>query len=221
MFTNRLEAGKKLGSKLAEELSSEVMSRAVILGIPRGGVLVGKGIIKSLSLPFDCLVVKKIHTPGNEDLTIGAVGEGGVVVWEEKQRIDITNREEKLVAKLQIPLDYRQEVVKKKVEEFEKKEGDFRQGKPTPDLKGKVVIIADDGVLSGATMKAAVAVVRNFNPQEVIAAVPVLSQEKLEEVKEKVDRVIYLEAPEMVLSIQEFYQDFSQPTDEEILELLK
>ncbi len=209
MFKDRTEAGEKLTQKLKEDLGGEALKKAVILAIPRGGVAVGKEIGQSLNLPLNCLIIKKIPSPENEELAIGAVGEGGVVVWEEK-----------LCHELAVSLEYKQEIVKKKIIEFEQKENDFRAGRPLPEIRGKLVIIVDDGVATGATVRAAVAVVRNFNPQEVVVAVPVIALDTLPEIKKITDRLVYLEAPEMFFSVDQFYQDFRQLTDEEAREIL-
>jgi len=209
MFRDRTEVGKRLALKLKEDLSTKGLGKAIVLAIPRGGVAVGKEISEAFKLPLDCLIIKKIPAPENEELAIGAVGEGGVVVWEER-----------LCRDLGVSVEYKQEIVRKKVEEFEKKESDFRGGRSIPEIKGRLVIIADDGIATGATAKAAVAIVRNFNPKEVVIAVPVIAADSLPEIKRLADKVIYLEAPEMFFSVDQFYQDFRQLTDEEAREIL-
>jgi len=209
MFNDRFEAGDKLAQKLSEELYLENLSNTAILAIPRGGVLVGSKLKEKFRIPLDVLIIKKIPSPQSDDLTIGAVGEGGVVVWEDS-----------LIKKLNIPIKYRQEIVKEKIEEFEKKERELRGKDVAFDLKRKTVILVDDGISSGATMKAAVLVVKTYNPAEIIVAVPVIAAEVLEDFKKMVDRVVYLESPELFFSLEEHYRDFHQPKDEEIIELL-
>jgi putative phosphoribosyl transferase len=204
MFKNRAEAGKLLTARLKDELEKE----AIVLGIPRGGIIVGREIAQSLSLPLDCLVIKKIPAPQSE-VTVGAVGEDGVVVWDEA-----------LCRRLEVSVDYQQEIVKSKLAEFERKEGDFRQGRPAPEVAGKVVVLVDDGIATGATIKAAIKVLRSFHPKELIVAVPVISLDELPEMKQAADRLIYLESPEMFFSVDQFYEDFKQPTDEEIRNIL-
>lgn len=209
MFKNREEAGEKLAQRFKEELSEDDKRNALILAIPRGGVAIGAKISQSLNLPLDCLIIKKIPAPGDEELAIGAVGDGGTVVWEEE-----------LVERLNVPLEYKQEIVKNKISELEKKKEDFRTGKPAPDIKGKIVIIADDGVATGATMKVAIAVAKSFIPKEIIVAVPVVSPDTLSDLKELADRVVYLEAPEMFFSVGQFYESFDQIPDEEVVRIL-
>jgi predicted phosphoribosyltransferase len=206
MFKDRAEAGVKL----AEKLKKESLAQALVLAIPRGGVPIGKEISRAFGFPLDCLIIKKIPAPQNEELAIGAVGEGGVVVWEEE-----------LLSRLEVPVEYRQEIVKQKLTEFEKKENDFRGGRPIPEIQGKTVIITDDGIATGATIKAAIATIRDFRPKEVIVAVPVIAQDTLTEIKQKADRVFYLESPAMFFSVGQFYEDFRQYTDEEIAAILK
>lgn len=209
MFKDRAEAGKKLAQKLKEELPTQSLADAIILSIPRGGVVVGGEISRFFNLPLDCLITKKIPSPGNEELAIGAVAEGGVVVWEEE-----------LCQRLGVPSDYKQEIVKKKIIELEKKQQDFKCGMPTPQMKDKVIIIIDDGVATGSTIKAAIAVVRDFGPREIIIAIPIIAQDSLEEIKSKADKVIYLETPEMFFSVGQFYENFEQISDEQVVSIL-
>lgn len=210
MFKDREEAGEKLAERLAQELSSEKIADSLILAIPRGGVVVGARIKQLLRIPLDVLVTKKIPAPENEELAIGAVAEGGTVVWEEE-----------LVKRLGVSNDYRGEIVKSKVQELEKKKEDFRGGLPVPEIGGKVVIIVDDGVATGATIKAAIAVVRSFRPKEIIVAVPVIAQDSLEEIKRRADRVFFIETPEVFFSVGQFYENFEQVSDEKVKEVLR
>lgn len=210
MFKDRIEAGQKLAEKLKGEIADLDISKAVLLAIPRGGIVVGEQISQDLGIPMHCLVVKKIPSPESPELAIGAVGEGGLVVWEKE-----------LCERLRVPVEYQQAIVKAKLTELEEKLNFFRQGKPLVDLKNKTVIIVDDGVATGATVKVSAAVVENFAPSEIILAVPVIARETLAEIKEKFGRVIYLESPEMFFSVGQFYENFSQITDEQIKEILK
>lgn len=210
MFKDRTEAGKKLAQKLKEELSTPLLAESIVLSIPRGGVPIGGEISQSLNLPLDCLITKKIPSPGNEELAIGAVAEGGVVIWEEE-----------LCQRLGVSPSYKQEIVRKKVLELEKKQQDFKCGRPPLQMKDKVAIITDDGVATGSTIKAAIAVVASFDPKEIIVVVPVIAQDSLEEIKKLADKVIYLEAPEMFFSVGQFYENFDQLSDEQVINILK
>ncbi len=210
MFRDRIEAGTKLAGRLKEELSPQELHEVFLLAIPRGGIVVGSQISKTLGIPMDCLVVKKIPSLESSELAIGAVGEGGVVVWEKE-----------ICERMKTPVEYQQKIVKEKLTELEDKTNFFRKGKMLADLKGRMVIIVDDGVATGATVRASVAVVENFSPREIILAVPVIAKETLVELKRKFGRVIYLEAPEMFFSVGQFYQNFEQITDEEVRGILK
>lgn len=209
MFKDRVEAGRLLADKLKNELSPEVLKETILLAIPRGGIVIGNEISKILDIPLDILITKKIPSPESEELAIGAVGESGIVIWEEE-----------LSSRLNVPLEYKQEIVKKKVEELEQKKKDFRGDKPLPEICGKVVIITDDGIATGATIKAAVAVALSFSPKETIIAVPVIAKDTLLELKAMVEKIVYLEAPEMFFSVGQFYQDFKQISDEEVRRLI-
>lgn len=210
MLKDREDAGKKLAEKITKELPEKVLANALILAVPRGGIIIGSQLRKIFTLPMDSIITKKIPAPGNDALTIGAVAEGGTVIWLDE-----------LVDRLGVTQEYKVETVKDKVLEMDRKKDFYRGGKELLEIRGKTVILVDDGIASGATMKAAIAVVRTFNPKEVIVAVPVIAKEVLEEIKQKVDTLIYLEAPEMFFSLDQFYEKYEQPTDEQMEEYLK
>jgi len=210
MFKDRQEAGEKLAFKIQEELGKEELEKAVILGIPRGGIIIGGAMRRILQVPFFPLITKKIPSPGNEELAIGAVGEGGVVVWEEE-----------LCQRLGVTLDYRQKIVKEKIEELERKKKDFGYEGSLSVLAGKVAILTDDGVATGATMKAGIAVAASFSPKEIVVAAPVIAYEALAELKNRADKVVCLLAPEIFFSLSQFYANFTPVTDEESKKFLK
>lgn len=210
MYKDRLEAGEKLADKLKAELSPESLNEAIILAVPRGGVLIGDKLREILRLPLDLLIIKKIPAPNQEELVIGAVADGGTVVWEE----ELANR-------LKIPLEYQQEVVKDKVNELEKKENELRILTGPLEVKDKTVIICDDLILTGATIKAALAVIKSLFPKEIIVSVPVISLDCLEEIKQKADRVVCLETPPGLFNLKQFYQVADEPSDEEVRAVLK
>lgn len=198
-----------LAEKLCADIDLGGDLPTVILAIPRGGIVVAAAMEKRTGIKADPLVIKKIPAPGNEVLTIGALAEGGEVVWEEE-----------LCQRLGVSPEYRKTVVEQKVYELAKKEHDFRGNRLVPDLAGKRVIIVDDGVATGATMKVAIESVRTFFPAEIIVVTPLISKDTLPEVADRVEAVVYLEAPEALLDLRQFYADFSEPTDEEINRLL-
>lgn len=208
MFKDRVEAGKKLAERLKEEPFP--LAEALVLAVPKGGVPVGRAVSQALGLPLDVVIIKKITAPEAADLVVGAVGKGGVVVWDEE-----------LCRKLEISSEFRQRIVRQKIEELEKKDTDFRGQFPSPSLEGKTIILIDDGAVTGATLKTAAAVIRNFRPKEIIIAVPVVAGSALEELKQVADRLIYLESPEMFFSLEQFYECFEEIPDTEVVNSIK
>ena len=210
IFLNRFEAGKKLADKLLDNLDLSFNSSLIVLAIPRGGLIIGSQLSLKLKCPLDVIVTKKIGAPGNPELAIGALGLIGEPVINESLAIKV-NADEKYL-KSQIS-NLKSEVVKKAK--------NYRGNKSIPDLKNKVVVITDDGVATGATIKAAIEIVRQDNPQKIIVAVPVIARDALKEIECLADKVIYLEAPELFFAVGQFYQDFEQINDEQVKELLK
>lgn len=195
---------------MADKLASEIEAKdGIILAIPRGGIVVGKQLSQRLNLPLDVLVTKKIPAPGNPELAIGAVGEGGIVFFDEE-----------LCRNLCVTEVYKKEIVQERKKELESKKNFFRKGRPLLELKDKTLILTDDGVATGATMLAAVRVVKNQKPKEVIVAVPVVALDTLQKLEQEADRVFYLQAPEMFFAVGQFYQNFSQVTDDEVRKIL-
>jgi len=207
VFKNREEAGKKLATKLSGFKNAKNL---IILGIPRGGIITGKQLAQSLNCPLDIIVTKKIGAPGNPELAIGAVGAIGEPVINEELAHKV-GADEKY---LQKEIASRQAEVKRRIKEY-------RGDKPPLNLRNKVVIITDDGVATGATMEAAVEVVRQEEPKKIVVAVPVTSRDSLKKLEEKADEVIYLDAPIMFFAVGQFYQEFGQVSDREVKELLR
>ncbi len=214
VFKNRQEAGKKLATKLLSHLAIEPLSnKIIVLAIPRGGVVVGKELATVLNCPLEVIVTKKIGAPGNPELAVGAVGpfdyaQGEPVIDEElARRVGADEKYLKSqIAKLRTEVDRR-------IKEYH---GD----NPPLELKNKVVIITDDGVATGATMMAAIEITRQQNPKKIIVAVPVIAKDTLEKIESLADEVVFLDAPEMFFAVGQFYQDFSQITNEEVRKIL-
>lgn len=207
IFKNRKEAGRKLTAKLKDFQDKKNL---IVLAIPRGGLVIGKELSRTLNCPLDIIVTKKIGAPGNPELAIGAVGARGEPVVNQAlaQQVGADKKYlEKEIASRQIE-------VKRRIKEY-------RGDKPTVNLKDKVVIITDDGVATGATMEAAVEVVRQQEPKEIIVAVPVTARDSLKKLEEKADGVIYLDAPLMFFAVGQFYQEFGQVSDKEVKEILR
>jgi len=195
---------------LAEKLKGFRTGKTVILGLTRGGVMAAHEVARALKVPWDALVVKKIGAPGNEELAIGAVGPDKVVVWDEGlyQRLGVDEENKKRLLTL-------------KSQEREEKEKFFRQGKKALDLKGKTVILVDDGIATGATTEAGIVWIKSQNPQKVILAVPVAPPDAVEKLKPLVDDLICLQVEPDFWAVGQFYDEFSQVSDEEVIKFLK
>lgn len=207
VFKNREEAGKKLSVKLR---AFQKKKNLIVLAIPRGGLVVGKQLAQALSCPLDIIVTKKIGAPGNPELAIGAVGLMGEPVINEE-----------LAHKVGADEEYLQKEIASRQAEIERRIKEYRGGKPAPNLKNKIVIITDDGVATGATMEAAVEVVRQQEPKKIIVAIPIIARDSLKKLEEKADEVIYLDAPLMFFAVGQFYQEFGQVSDKEVKEILE
>jgi predicted phosphoribosyltransferase len=205
-FANRVDAGKRLAS----ELKNLIGKNAIVLAIPRGGVVVGYEIAKALNLPLDVIIPRKIGAPDNPELAIGAMTEDGTIILDQN-----------LVSYLGVSQDYIKEESKRQKKEIERRLNLYRGNEPYPKLQGKDVIIVDDGIATGSTMKAALASVRNRGARTVTVAVPVGPPSTIKELKKQADKVICPYAPEYLQAIGQFYVDFEQTTDEEVIQLLK
>lgn len=205
MFKNRQQAGELLAEKLKRYKKKDVL----VLAIPRGGVVVGKAIAQKLNLPLDIIVVKKIGAPSNPELAIGAVGPGNVVYWDKD-----------LIGRLGIS---KVESSKLKVEsskERKEKEKVLRGNKEPLNTRGKTVILIDDGVATGATAVAAQKALRKMGTAKVILSVPVISKETFNDIKRYFDSVIVLSIEEEFYAVGQFYRNFPQITDQEVVNLL-
>lgn len=210
IFPNRFEAGKQLADKLLETLDLTSNSSLVVLAIPRGGVVIGSQLASILKCPLGVIVTKKIGAPGNPELAIGAVGLVGEPVIDEN-----------LAARVGVDEAYLQSKIANLKSEIARRVKEYQGEKPAINLKDKLVIITDDGVATGATMKAAIEIARQENPQKIMVAVPVIAKDALKEIEGLADEVIYLEAPDLFFAVGQFYQEFDQVSDEEVKKLLK
>jgi len=205
-FVDRVDAGKRLASAL-KDFSSK---NGIVLAIPRGGVVVGYEIAKSLKLPLDVIIPRKIGAPDNPELAIGAVAEDGTAILDDK-----------LITYLGVSRDYIKEERDRQKQEITRRLKTYRQDGSYPILKGLDVIVVDDGIATGSTMKAALASVKNRGAASITVAVPVGPPSTIEELNEMADRVVCLHTPEFFQAIGEFYKDFSQTEDKEVIELLR
>ena len=205
-FMDRVDAGKRLASAL-KDFSGK---HGIVLAIPRGGVVVGFEIAKALSLPLDIIIPRKIGAPENPELAIGAVAEDGTAILDNQ-----------LIKYLGVSNEYLEIETKRQKHEIGRRLKLYRQDSSYPNLKGLDVIVVDDGIATGSTMKAALASVKNRGASSVTVAVPVGPPSTIEELGKIADRVICLHTPEYFQAIGEFYSDFSQTPDEEVIMLLK
>jgi putative phosphoribosyl transferase len=205
-FSDRVEAGKRLASALTDFAGKN----GIVLAIPRGGVVVGYEIAKALSLPLDIIIPRKIGAPDNPELAIGAMTEDGTIILDDN-----------LITYIGVQRDYIKAESERQKHEIERRLKLYRQNEPYPSLKGLDVVIVDDGIATGSTMKAALASVKNRGASTVTVAVPVGPPSTIKELKKQADRVVCLYAPEYFQAIGQFYTDFNQTTDEEVIQLLK
>ena len=205
-FRDRTDAGRVLASAL----SSYAGRRDVlILALPRGGVPVGYEVARALAAPLDVFLVRKLGVPGHEELAMGALATGGVRVLNDE-----------VVGSLGIPAVEIEAASEREGRELARREAEYRDGRPPPDVRGRTVILVDDGLATGSTMRAAAAAIAQRDPARVIVAVPVAARETCNELAREVDDVVCLHTPEPFHAVGLWYDDFSQTTDEEVRELL-
>ncbi len=205
-FSDRVDAGKNL----AKALSNFDSKNGLVLAIPRGGVVVGFEIAQALRLPLDVIIPHKLGAPYNPELAIGAITEDGSTVLDEN-----------LIAYLDVTRKYIFEESERQKIEIERRLGLYRQNLPSLDLKGKDVIVVDDGIATGSTMKAALLSVKNKGATTITVAIPVGPPSTIKELEKQANKVVCLYMPEYFQAIGQFYDDFSQTTDDEVIGLLR
>ena len=206
MFKNREEAGELLAQELIQFRNDP---SAILLALPRGGVTVAYQLSLALHLPLDVLITRKIGAPGNPEYALGAVSETGAVYWNREALLGLSLTERQLSAAVQA----QQKEVTRRV-------ALYRQGRPFPDLNDRTVILVDDGLATGATFFASVATARQGNPRRVIGAIPVGPRSTVEEARKLVDQLIVLRVPDPFYAVGNFYRDFEQVEDREVLQYL-
>src|SRR5882724_13645268 len=205
-FPNRIEAGRQLADKLDKYAGREDV---IVLGLPRGGVPVAYEVAKRLRAPLDVFIVRKLGVPGFEELAAGAIASGGVRVLNED-----------VVRAIPYADDAIEAVTAKEITELERREQIYREGRPPPELQGRVAILVDDGLATGATMRAAVKALKQREVAKIVVAVPVGPPDTCHEIEEQADETICLSTPEFFQAVGQYYEDFSQTTDEDVRELL-
>jgi predicted phosphoribosyltransferase len=205
-FRNRREAGRLLAEKLKSYASRPDV---LVLALPRGGVPVAFEVAQALRAPLDIFIVRKLGVPGYEELAMGAVATGGVRVLNEQ-----------IVGGLGLPEYIIDGVAAEERQELARRERLYRGGRPPPDVRGKTIILVDDGLATGATMLAAVRALRQQQPARIVVAVPTAAAETCEELRKEVDEVICAMTPQPFEAVGRWYEDFTQTTDEEVRDLL-
>jgi len=205
LFRDRLDAGRKL----AELLTDFKGERCAVIAIPRGGVAIGYVVASELDAPLEVTVPRKIGAPGDPELAVGAVAEDGTIYVEESVAKTLGVRDEWIRMEAE-----------RELEEVKRRIAVYREGRPLPDLREYVVIIVDDGVATGATMIATARFLRKMGPRKVVIAVPVAPPEILPKLSSEADDVRCVATPSPFFAIGQFYRDFSQLSDSEVLEYL-
>lgn len=207
LFRNRAEAGKALARLLAEYADREDV---LVLGLPRGGVPVAYEVAAALRAPLDVFLVRKLGVPGAQEVAMGAIASGGLRV------LDVP-----LIRRLQIPAQAVDFVTRAEESELERRERAYRADRPPLQAAGRTVILVDDGLATGASMRAAISAVRRLGPRAVVVAVPVAPRSAREDLSPFTDRFVCVATPEPFMAVGRFYEDFEQTTDEEVRALLE
>lgn len=208
MFQDRAEAGRALAARL---MGFAGRGDAVVLGLPRGGAVVGYEVAQALNAPLDVFLVRKLGTPGQPELAMGAIASGGVLVLNPDIVHGLNISDETIAA-----------VAAREQQEIERREREYRGNHPALPLRHQAVILVDDGLATGSTMRAAVTAVRNLDPSSIIVAVPVAAASTCDELRSEteVDHVICLATPEPFRAVGQWYREFPQVSDQEVRELL-
>jgi putative phosphoribosyl transferase len=207
IFQNREDAGRQLAARLGRYANR---SDVIVLALPRGGVPVAFEVAKKLSAPLDVFLVRKLGVPGHEELAFGAISTGGVRVLNPE-----------VVQALRLPATVIAEVAAREARELERRERLYRDGRGAPELRGKTAILIDDGLATGATMRAAIAALKLQRPARIVVAVPVAAPSTVEELSGEVDEIVCAATPEPFFAVGYWYEDFSQTSDEEVRQLLR
>jgi putative phosphoribosyl transferase len=206
IFRDRHEAGQQLASALGAYRHR----RPYVLAVPRGGVVVGYVVAVALDAPLDVIITRKLRAPTNPELAIGAVAHDGAVYLDPA-----------LAGGMRIPDDYLRDEVAYQTGEIRRRMQLYRGDRPMPELAGTTVLVIDDGIATGATMVAAVRAARAMQPQQVVAAIPVAPADSVQRLRSEADDVICLHTPQVFYAVGQFYDNFAQTTDEEVIALLR
>jgi putative phosphoribosyl transferase len=207
IYKDRKDAGIRLVSML---MKYKDRKDVIVLALPRGGVVIGYEIAKALNCPLDIIIIRKIGYPGQPELAIGAISETGAIVLNEG-----------IISTYNVSKDYIEREITKQKDEISRRIDFYRGGKDIPSLDGKTIILVDDGIATGATMKAAISTLKKEKIVRLIAALPVSSEDAEEEIKKMVDEWVCPETHTWFTAVGNYYQDFTQVSDDKVIELLK
>jgi putative phosphoribosyl transferase len=207
MFQNRTDAGRQLSSRL---LQFKDRHDVIVLALPRGGVVTGYEIARTLNVPLDVLIVRKLGFPGQPELAVGAVAETGTIVLNDE-----------IVATGRVADDFLKREIELQKGEIARRVDIYRAGSRLPDLTGITVILVDDGVATGATIKAAISSIKKEGVAKLVVALPVGPPETVEVLRQTVDDIICLETPPGFMAVGRYYLDFDQVSDDEVVNLLR
>lgn len=205
-FRNRTEAGRLLAARLADYAGR---ADVVVLGLPRGGVPVAWEVARRIAAPLDILVVRKLGVPGQEELAMGAIGPGGAGVLDEE-----------LIGRLRIDRRAIAAVCQREQRELERREREYRGARPPPVVQGKTVIVVDDGIATGSTMRAALGYLRERQAARIVAAAPVVAEDTLPALRAVADEVVFVLAPADFGWVGKWFEEFPPTTDDEVRSLL-
>lgn len=207
LFRDRIDAGKKLAAQLKTYANRPDV---IVLALPRGGVPVAYEVARELNAPLDVFLVRKLGVPGHEELAMGAIATGGTRILNDD-----------VVTSLNLSDEAINRVAAKEQQELERREQAYRGGRPPLEMSDRTVLLVDDGLATGATMRAAAVALQKLQPKQVIAAVPVAASETCNEFRMQVDDIICAETPQPFYAVGLWYNNFSQTTDQEVRELLE
>jgi putative phosphoribosyl transferase len=208
MFSDRKDAGIQLAAALAHFKSES----CVVLALPRGGVAVAYEVARALNAPLDIIVARKLGAPGQHELGLGAIVDGD-------HPESVLN--EDIIQELDVSPEYIEGEIESELKETRRRETTYRNGRPRVDLSGRTVIVIDDGIATGGSIRAALRGVRRMAPKKVVLAVPIAPAETVAALRSEADEIVCLQTPEHFVAIGEFYDDFSQTGDGEVIELLE
>ena len=207
MFRNREEAGERLAAHLGEYRDD---ASALILALPRGGVAVGYRLSLELKLPLDALITRKIGAPGNPEYALGAISETGALFWNQQA-----------VASFSLTSQDLEGTARAGKDEIARRVGLYRQGRLLPSVTDRAVILVDDGLATGATFLASIAAIRQLNPRYIVGAIPIGPHDTIREVRHQVDKLVVLMTPEPFYAVGDFYADFTQMEDRDVLQYMQ